>query len=124
MILVENDVGNVAKDLKEIDPTLRLRYSEAGEYFVVYRAFEFQGAPKEELVLTAKDCDQRIVNRVREIDAQGRGNYNFAKELEKADDQRKRNALSAIKEQQREKSAEAYHEVRRKLGVKQRIFVP
>jgi hypothetical protein len=67
MVEVPDDVTNVARDLAKIDPTLRLRYSETGNYFVVYQSTIRNGQPHDHLVLTAKDCDQRIVKRVREI---------------------------------------------------------
>jgi len=127
MILVEDDVGNVAADLREIDPGLRLRYSENGGFFVVYHYRRTGRGPddfREELVLTAYECDQRIVNRVREIDAQRRGALKFSEELTKAEDHRKRNSLEAIKDKQREKAERVYHDLRKEAGVKTRIYVP
>lgn len=82
MVQIDNDVQNVANDLHEIDPHLRLRYSEAGEYFVVYLKPEQGDEGDGHLVLTAQDCDQRIVNRIREISAP---TYNYVEELEKAE---------------------------------------
>lgn len=130
VVVIEADVGNVAADLRGIDPCLRLRYSEGGGHFVVYRVHR-DGQPcrdddperTEELVLTARECDQRIVHRVRMIDSQGRGGYDFLKEVEKQTvgaywDRRER-----FREKVRPLAEQAAHAARKDLGTKNRAFI-
>src|SRR5690242_19431925 len=83
MILVEADVGNVAVQLKELDPSFVLSVSESQGHFVVSQQFpKGDGSYEEHLVLTAQECDQRIVDRVREIMHPG---YDLGAEMEKQD---------------------------------------
>lgn len=78
-VLVEDDVSNVARDLRAIDPGLRLYWSEVTGLFAV--VFTDQHG-NEQLVFTSPDCDQRIVNRMREI---ARPDYDLVGELERLD---------------------------------------
>jgi hypothetical protein len=134
LVTITADAGGVADSIRRIDPCLRLRYSESGDCWIVYRIHR-QGQPcaeddperTEELVLTAQECDQRIVKRLEFIDPQGRGGYDYAEELEKS-------ALRA-RDRQRESRMERYGEVaeqtayalRKDLGLgpyRGRIFKP
>jgi hypothetical protein len=83
MVHIEDDVQGVANDLHEIDSHLRLRYSEAGGYFVVYLKTDADVDEGDgHLVLTAQDCDQRIVQRIRRI---MQSDYDYMAELDKAE---------------------------------------
>ena len=75
--------NEVAHALRELDPGLRLRYSESGGYYVVYFV-EDRGdkGTKEHLVLTAQECDHRIVARCMFIDSRG---YDYGEEIERID---------------------------------------
>lgn len=85
LVQVDDDVGNVARDLTAIDPGLRLRYSPDEELFVVYHhRVAADGSEQEQLVTTSRTCDQRIVARIREIDRPG---YDYGTELERLDDE-------------------------------------
>lgn len=65
-ISIGNDVNGIAKQLLEIDPRLRIRYSQEGEYFMIY----LEGAAahgRNHLVLTAQFLDGRVLERTREV---------------------------------------------------------
>ena len=82
-VLIESDVGNIALDLKNLDSSLRLRVTESGGFVVYQHIDNSDGSYKEHLVLTAKELDARIIDRVRKI---MHPSYNYVKELDKLDD--------------------------------------
>src|SRR5271169_1619448 len=90
LVEISADSGGVAESIQRLDPCLRLRYAESSDCYIVYRVHR-HGQPcrdddperTEELVLTAQECDQRIVKRLEFIDSQGRSGYDYAAELEK-----------------------------------------
>lgn len=120
MVLIEADVGNVARDLEEIDPALKLRWSDVGEYFVVY--FEPPDRPnRQELVLTAQECDQRIVKRVREI---SNPDYNYLAECDRLDRQAEQRRDNEFRERIGEGAERLYYEIRKAKGVRSKAFIP
>lgn len=83
MLLVDDDVQNVAQSLRDIDPSLRLRFDPHADYFCVYQVVEEpDGSESEKMVTTAQDLDHRIVHRVREVVSP---RYDFMAELDKQD---------------------------------------
>lgn len=85
MVAIDDDVQNVAADLQAIDPGLKLFFnpSDEGGYFSIELHRELpNGSTQEELVTTAQELDQRLVERVRQIDSAG---YSYADELDRAD---------------------------------------
>jgi hypothetical protein len=123
MIVVDDDVAGVARDLREIDPSLALRYSERSGHFVVVQIIEEGDRRTEHLVTTAQECDQRIVARVRKITHES---YDFVKELE-ADQQRaerERRDNSPVARMLDEHGDELVFALRRDLRVQNRVFVP
>jgi hypothetical protein len=126
MVLIENDVQGVANSLAEIDPHLRLRFSEAGEYFVVYWKPDDEPEGNGELVTTALDLDMRIVELVRELYWKAKQpGYSFADEL--AAEQERRQAVEGAKftEEHGEMFERLAHAMRKDLGYdKGRVFVP
>lgn len=122
MVLVEADVGGVAAALQRIDQGLKLRYSEGGQYWCV--EYESKDGREHYLILTAQECDHRIVHRLHEIDGHGRSGYDYVKELESASVERKQKAIERFRNHIAEHGAEAQHALRRDLGIKNKIFVP
>lgn len=115
MMIVENDVGNVATDIQAISDDLRLSYNERGDYFVVYQVIELpNGYVKEHLVTTSKTCDPRLVQRVREITSDA---YNFAEEMEKQDAKADKEHDARMREKVGEKGERLSHALRKDLGV-------
>lgn len=111
-IYIEDDVGNVARDLRDIDSSLRLMYNERSECFVVYQVtLDSEGHVRSEhLVTTAQECDQRLVNRVKKITQPG---YDYLKELEKAEAKSKADSEYQLAERLGDAGERLYHAVRK-----------
>lgn len=107
VVFVDNDALDVAKRLREIDPSLRLAWNEFGEYFVVYQQLE---AGSEHIVTTAQTADSRLVERIRRI---SHSSYDFAKELDKLDQKAKRDAERQFQEAVGEKAERLAHAIRK-----------
>jgi hypothetical protein len=75
LVVIPDDVCNVARDLRAIDRRLVV---EAEDDLSVYVVVLVDG-PERKLVTSAKHLDQRIVQRVQKITAEG---YDFVAELE------------------------------------------
>jgi hypothetical protein len=110
-VAIEDDVANVARDLHALDPSLRLRFSEAGGYFVVYQDL---GEGKENIVTTAQELDQRIVKRVEEV---MQPSYDYAAELAAQDAKAEADAQERFNEQVGEIGERLFHAARRDKGV-------
>lgn len=133
MVTITADVGGVAADLRRLDPCLRLRHSERTGVYVVYRLHR-NGEPcrdddperTEDLVLTAQECDQRIVKRLEYIDPYGRGGYDFAREVERVSRGAKEQERVSFRERVSEAAELAAHELRKADGSRYRgrAFVP
>lgn len=129
---ISNDVQGIANALNEIDPHIRLRYSEAGGYFVVYWsenpnvAEEDDGDNTTYLIFTAQDLDHRIVHRMAEVYWKcRRPGYSFADELEKEQERQKKEKDHAWSEAMGENFERLAHAMRKELGYdKGRIYVP
>lgn len=134
LVTITADAGNVAESIQRLDPCLHLRYSESSDCWIVYRIHR-HGWPcreddperTEELVLTAQDCDQRIVKRLEFIDSQGRSGYDYAAELEKSALRARDRAKKERQERFGEHAEKVAHALRKDLGLgppKGRIFKP
>jgi hypothetical protein len=117
MIEVGEDVLNVAKQLRDFDDSLRLRWSEGGEYFVVYQLID----DREKLVLTCTDLNPQIVERVRQI---ARPEYDFAAELDRMDAQAEKDKEHRFHEDLGERGERLAYALRKDLQAKNRVFVP
>jgi hypothetical protein len=97
--IIDADAGGVVARLKRIDPNLCVRWSEAGDYYVVY----YNGEDGPELVATYQELDQRIAADIERINWENRQpGYSFADELEKRDAE----AEKRFEKEQFEKTAE------------------
>ena len=110
-ITIDDDVVGIASDLRALDPTLHLRYSEAGQYFVVFQTLE---TGEEHLVLTAQELDPRIVGRVQQV---MRPDYDYAAELERQDEETNLVIRERFEEQVGEIGERLYHAVRKDKGL-------
>jgi hypothetical protein len=117
MIAIEDDVLDVAKQLTAIDKDLRLRWSESGEYFVVYQLV----GDREKLVLTSTELNPQIVERVRQI---ARPGYDFGAELERMDAEAEKDKEHRFHEDVGERSELLAHTLRKDLQAKNKIIVP
>ncbi len=118
MLMVSDDVTDVAKQLAEIDPDLKLLCAaEANPVYWVVRhdIDEPDGSVTEHLVLTTYDLGSHIVERVRQIAS---GSYDYAAELERADAKARADEEHRFSEQRGPILERLSHAVRHDLGIK------
>lgn len=96
MAAIDDDVCGVVKQLQEINPALRVRFSEAAELFVVYQILD---NGEEHLVTTTPELDGRLVKRIAEIAAPG---YDYGAELDRLDKAAKKRQQDEWDEQTQE----------------------
>lgn len=111
MVTIENDVGNIVAQIKAINDSLRVRWSEAGEYFVVYHVYP---SGKEELLTTAQELDGRLVKRIQKVTS---GDYNYLEELDKLEAAKEAESDAKFKEQIGEYGERLGHALRKDLGI-------
>lgn len=123
MVEIHSDVTEVAQRLVEIDPSLRLRFSEAQGVFVVFEVQQRpDGSEEEHLVTTSRECDQRLVNRILELSDPA---YDFAGELERLEEQAEKDNEHAYRERTGETVERLRHAMRKDLGINtDRAFIP
>lgn len=132
-IQIDDDVQGVANGLAEVDPHIKLRFSEGGGHFVIYWSEDPNLTDEDDdpnnttyLIFTAQELDHRIVHKMQEVYAKcNKPGYSFADELEAKDAADKK----AEKAQRREQNGEIYermaHAMRKDLGYDQsRIYIP
>lgn len=110
MVIVDDDVSNVVRDLQAIDPSLRVRFSEAAGYFAVYQDL----GDREHLVTTAQELDPRIVERVSELASKA---YDYVAEVEQQDNAAERAKDHRLHEQVGEIGERLAHAMRKDLGM-------
>jgi hypothetical protein len=125
LVEVSDDVLGIARDLREIDPSLHLRYSEKQDIWIV---FQLENHPitgeelKKQLVTTSQTLNPEIVERVRKITSDS---YDLVGELEQIEKQKKRDARHALRESLGEKGEKLAWALRKDTHRDQRrIFVP
>jgi hypothetical protein len=112
LVFVEDDVCNIAQNLRDIDPSLRLAYNTKGEYFVVYQVLE-DGS--EHLVTTAQELDGRLVQRVARVCSPS---YDTGSELDLLHDQATQAQDERFSQQVGEIGERLAHAVRQDLNIK------
>lgn len=86
MVEIQDDVQGVANSLAAIDPHIRLRFSEAGGYFVAYWLPDDGEEGDGYLITTAQDLDMRLVKRIEEVYWRCRQrDYSYAGEIDKTE---------------------------------------
>jgi hypothetical protein len=121
-IVIPDDAGNVARDLRALDPTLRVRYSVRGGHYVIYQQIEEPGGRVvEHFVTTAMQLDQRIVRRV---EALVQPDHDAGAALEATLREKRARRADAFRERVAGHGDQLAHALRRDLGVRDRIAVP
>lgn len=115
-LLVENDVGSIARQIGEIDPRLSLRYNERGEFFEVIETAD----GTERRVTTCLELDGRLLERLRAISD---ASYDYAGEIDRLDRQAKREVDRRFSEKVGEAGEKAAHALRKDLEYKGKAFV-
>jgi hypothetical protein len=110
--MIEDDVLDVARRIKEIDDSLSLQFNERGEFFVVVQTLE---DGEEKLVTTAQELDERLIHHLKHITHRS---YDFAKEADRMDAQAEREKDHAFHERVGEAGEVAAHALRKDLGLK------
>lgn len=117
LVLVEDDVCGVVKQIQEIEPTLRVRWSENSKHFAVYQVFEGE---RERLVTTSLELDQRLVERIRKVTQPG---YNAAAEADRLDAERVRQVDYEHTQKIGELGEQLLHAIRRDKNDESRIHM-
>jgi hypothetical protein len=122
---IDDDVAGVARGLAQIDHRIRLRYSEPGEYFVVYWRPDDWEQEAGYLIFTAQEVDHRIVKRMEEVYAKCNApGYSFADEVEKVEAEAEREKDHAWHEQHGETLERLAHAMREDTHRNQdRVFI-
>lgn len=110
MVVIDDDAGAVAAQLREIDPALRLSVSDVTGHYVVSQMLD-DGT--EHLVLTALELDGRIVRRVREI---AHPSYDYAADLEAVEAEAEREQDHKRRERVGEIGERLAHAIRKDTG--------
>lgn len=122
MIEVENDVLNIVRQLHELDDGFRVKTNRDGDGFIIYQRTELpDGRVQDELKMTAKKLDQRVVERMRYIDSP---HYDFLAEMEKQNAEARKARRDKNRERLEEAHERAFHGARKILGINRRISVP
>lgn len=126
MVQIDDDVQGVANALAEIDHRLRLRFSEAGEYYVVYYKPDECEEGDGYLIFTAQELDHRVVKHMEQVHHRcTQPGYSFGEELEKAEADAKAQADHEWSEKHGEMHERLAHALREDAGYNhRRIFVP
>jgi hypothetical protein len=126
LILIGNDVANVARDIQAINPDFRLRYSDSRDISIVHQE-EYHPLTgellKKQLVTTMRGApDQRLVERVREVTSP---QYDLVAEIEKVEKAAQRALKHARREEIGEKAEKlAWALVKDTHRNQRRIFLP
>lgn len=118
MVEVASDVTNVAVQLREIDPNLKLLFAMDAKdpyWMVRHDVPKPDGSVEEQLVLTSMDLGSHIVERVRQITGEG---YDFVGELERLDAEAKKREDQKFTDQRAPILEKLEHAVRKDLGIK------
>jgi hypothetical protein len=116
LVEITQDVTDVAKQLRDIDPDLHLLFNdEQGFYIVQHHVHEPDGSVTEHVVLTAKQLGSNIVDRVRQISSDG---YDYVRELEQMENQARRDREHAEREARGPILEELAHALRKDLGLR------
>lgn len=113
--VVDADVGGISKRLREIDETLRLRVSDVTGHYVVYQEWpQADGSTNQHLVLTAQECDDRLVKRVQKISST---DYDYSTEIGLKDARATKAAEDKLNERAGEAGERLAHALRKDLNV-------
>lgn len=112
---IADDVLGIARQLKEIDSSLRLEYDPGEDFFIVFqRRILPDGSEQDSLVLTAQTLDGRVLNRVREIASPG---YDFIADMDRRDDAAERRRRHEFAESVGPVAERLAHALRKDLGL-------
>jgi len=117
-VLITEDVGDIAKRLKEVDGNLILVWNERGEYFMVIEKLE-NGS--ESIVTTVPELRPDLIEYVRML---GSEDYDVGKEADRIDKEAERQKDHAFSEKIGARGERLAHALHKDLSHKNRIIVP
>lgn len=125
MVEISRDVQGVADALHRIDHRLRLRFSEPGQYFVVYLKPDEWEEGDGYSVTTALDLDHRLVERVEKVYYECKQpGYSLADNLEKQEVAKKKQLDHEFTESHGDMYEKLAFAMRKELGHdQQRAFI-
>ena len=115
-ITVTADVGEVVKQIQEIDSRLGVIWDDDGEFFAVVE----QDGPKQRLVLTALELDHRVLQRLRELASE---DYDYVAEMDRMDAVADREKDHRFMQEVGENAEVMAHALRKDLSYQGKIFV-
>ena len=124
MIVVEDDVQDVVRDLQRIDQRLRVSYVEANHtYWVWLDITEPDGRPRRHFVSSVEgdSFDQRVVRMAERITHES---YDLVAEMDRIEAQLEREREERRVAPIEENADRLHHALRQDLRIKDQIFVP
>jgi len=118
LVTIENDVLDVVRRLKEIDPHLGVYWNEVGEYFVIYEMCD-DGA--ERLVTTVKELDPKLISYFERL---AHESWDVVAEMEKMDDLAEKDKKYRFAERVGEIGERLHHALRKDYEFKDKVFLP
>lgn len=127
LVEVDDDVYGLARQLRELDPELKLRYSQRHDFWAVYQE---QRHPvtgeltRKQLVLTDQSPlkPAAIMDRMRQI---VNGHYDLDADARRIEAEGKREKKHQMREELGEKAARLQHAFAKDLGHRtRRAFIP
>lgn len=130
-VIVDADSCAIVKDLKEIDPSLEVRFVDGDEpYFAVIQDLSTDDRKEQHLVTTVQayptsfgtytGLDGRLLERIRKITSPS---YDFMAEAEKSKREWEEARRKEREEVLGEAAERAAHALRKDMGVKTKAFI-
>ena len=123
IIVIDEDVANVVRDLQRIDRRFRVSYVEDSHHYWVWLDTTENGRPGRHFVSSVEgDCfDQRVVKMAERITHES---YDLLAEMDKREKQIERERTERFTAPIEEHADRLHHAFRKDMGVKDQIYVP
>lgn len=124
MHVITEDAGGIAQRLREIDSRLHLRYSEKGQYYVVYAREEHEPEGTGYMVATYQTLDARILRDIEQIKwLNEQPGYSYADALEEKNAEAEAKREYDFSQKIKENAEQLAWAIRKDLGEQGRIVV-
>lgn len=124
MHVITEDAGGIAQRLREIDSRLHLRYSEKGQYYVVYAREEHEPEGTGYMVATYQALDARILKDIEQIKwLNEQPGYSYADALEEKNAEAEAKREYDFSQKIKENAEQLAWAIRKDLGEQGRIVV-
>ena len=124
MHVITEDAGGIAQRLREIDSRLHLRYSEKGQYYVVYAREEHEPEGTGYMVATYQTLDARVLRDIEQIKwLNEQPGYSYADALEEKNAEAEAKREYDFSQKIKENAEQLAWAIRKDLGEQGRIVV-